>query len=571
MYAFKQCLYTIPKKTFILFNEVYSIFYVDKEVLQFISLFDFTTRVYYYSVIEINYMGLNNIKVLMIFEGTYPYNGGGVSTWSHMLCNKVQHVDFTLYSINANFETTYKYDLSSSVKDVLQVPLWAPYEPYDYINYGKAYYKIINRKEHTKNKAIRNNFIPLFKSLIQNFYQEDTKVSSLNDTIHQMWLFFQTHDYKQTMKSKIVWDTFCNQVTELLYETKEDTSIYDLTIGMRWIYRFLIPLSIDVPKTDIAHITLSGFPIIPALIAKYKYNAKIVTSEHGVFIRERLLAINSSNYSFFLKKILVKFSESITKLAYYSSDRILSVNKFNMKWEKMYGAQEDKIGVIYNGIDHELFTPKSKPAHLIGVPTVVAAARIFDLKDICTMIRTCDVVRRVIPNVKFLIYGDNKAVPEYTAECEALISELNIKDNFVLAGYHNKPHELFCEGDVSILTSISEGFPYTVLESMSCGVPVVATDVGGVSEALDDSCGFICKPKDHMALGNSVIQLLQNEELRLNKGANARQRVIDNFTINTFINQYEQEYSTLNDSKLNNEIIAYNVLNLYKTEVKEAS
>ena len=107
-------------------------------------------------------MILKNTKVLLILEGTYPFNGGGVSTWAHMLCNKVKNVDFTLYSINAAYETNYKYELSDSVKEVVQVPLWAPYEPYDYINYGKAYYKILNRKERTKDKAIKKVFLPLF-------------------------------------------------------------------------------------------------------------------------------------------------------------------------------------------------------------------------------------------------------------------------------------------------------------------------------------------------------------------------------------------------------------------------
>mgnify|MGYP000542491020 CR=1 FL=1 len=516
-------------------------------------------------------MELKNTKVLMVLEGTYPYNGGGVSTWAHMLCHKVQHVDFSLYAITANYETEYQYELSTNVKNVIQVPLWAPYEPYDYINYGKSYYKVINRKERTKNKIISKHFIPLFKDLVYNFYNEETDLQALNETIYNMWLFFQKYDYKQTMKSKLVWNTFCKIMNDDFVDEKHSTFIHDLTVGMRWIYRFLIPISIDVPKTDVVHITLSGFPIIPALVAKYKYNARIITSEHGVFIRERLLAINSSDYSFFLKKLLIKFSESITKLAYYKSDKILSVNKFNMKWERMYGAQEHKIDVIYNGIDHLLFQPKEKPEQLKNIPTVVAAARIFDLKDIFTMIRTCDVVRHKIPNVKFLVYGDDTAVPEYTAECKALISELNLESNFILAGYHNKPHELFSEGDVSILTSTSEGFPYTVLESMSCGVPVVATDVGGVSEALNESCGFICKPKDYEALAKSVITLLLNDELRYEKGVNARQRVIDYFTINTFITKYEQEYKTAQPTYNPKNTIAHNVLNLYKDEVKEAS
>ena len=508
--------------------------------------------------------------VMLILEGTYPFNGGGVSTWAHMLCNKVSNVNYTLYSINADFESKSKYELSDNVKNVIQVPLWSPLEPQEIISYGKKFYKTVNRKEQEDDAEVVSEFLPIFRQLITNIYTNKQNPEEMDDVIFDMWQFFQKHDYKKTMRSKAVWKTFCEMITDIVAEDNHyEATLYDLTVGMRWIYRFLIPLSIDVPKADISHLTLSGFPVIPALVLKYKYGTPIVATEHGVFIRERLIAINSSEYSFFLKNLLIRFSEAITKLVYHKADIILSVNKFNMSWEKMYGANPNKIEVIYNGIDHELFAPMAKPAHLKDVPTVVAAARIFELKDILTMIRSCEVAKRSIPNVKYLVYGDNNAVPEYTTECNNLIKELGLEKNFILAGYHDKPHQLFAEGDVSILTSISEGFPYTVLESMSCGIPVVATDVGGVTEALDDKCGFICKPKDYEALGKSVVTLLQDENLRKEMGAYARKKVIDNFTIDKFIKEYEVAYDYIINRRA--QIIEPIYLNTDLQEAMEAS
>ncbi|HLA56118.1 MAG TPA: GT4 family glycosyltransferase PelF [Flavobacterium sp.] len=483
-----------------------------------------------------------NYDVLLILEGTYPFNGGGVSTWAHMLCNKVKNVDYSLYSINAEFEVKTKYKLSDNVKHVVQLPMWSPLEPQEMIDYGKKYYKFVEKKEKKDDNVISEVFLPIFERLIANIYSDITDVEELDDTIFDMWRFFQKHDYKKTMKSSLVWNSFCYHVGDILATDNDKATLYDLTVAMRWIYRFLLPLSVEVPKADISHLTLAGFPVIPALVLKYKYGTPMIVTEHGVFIRERLIAINTSEYSFFLKKMLIKFSESITELVYYKADRILSVNKFNISWEKLYGANPNKIEVIYNGIDHQLFVPTPKPQHLVGTPTVVAAARIFELKDIFTMIRSCAVAKRSIPNVKYLVYGDNNAVPEYTEQCEKLIDELGVRDNFILAGYHSKPETLFCEGDISILTSISEGFPYTVLESMSCGIPVVATDVGGVTEALDENCGFICKPKDHEEIGMRVVELLQNKEMRAQMGAYARKKVIDNFTIGKFISEYEAVY-----------------------------
>lgn len=509
--------------------------------------------------------------VLLILEGTYPYNGGGVSTWSHMLCNEIKNANFILYSINAQYESKPKYELSSNVKDVLQVPLWSPLEPQEMINYGKHFYTIVEEKEELNEATITEEFVPIFRRMITNIYSDTRKAEDFDDIIFKMWQFFQLHDYKKTMQSMAVWRTFCNLVVELSRNTKEEATLNDLTFGMRWIYRFLIPLSIDVPKVDISHLTISGFPVIPALVLKYKYNTPMIATEHGVFIRERLLAINSSEYSYFLKKMLIKFSESITELVYHKADLILSVNKFNMIWEKMYGANPEIIEVIYNGIDHNLFVPMPKPEALKGIPTVVAAARIFDLKDIITMIKSCHVVKQQIPNVQYLVYGDNNAVPEYTKECEELIVELELQENFKLAGYHSKPHQLFCEGDISILTSISEGFPYTVLESMSCGIPVVATDVGGVTEALDENCGFICKPKDYQEIGNSVVKLLQNSELREKMGANARRKVTENFTIGKFIREYEEAYEKVLGDPTRQELPESFYIHLAERKAMEAS
>lgn len=494
--------------------------------------------------------------VMLILEGTYPYNGGGVSTWAHILCNQIKNVDFVLYSMNANYETKTKFELSKSVKQNIQLPLWTPDEPQDYQSYGSEYYKIVGKKEWTSSPIVSEKFVPLFKRFLDFVYNgENENIKVLDSIIHDMWLYFENYDYKKTLQNKLVWEAYCEAIEDHSKSDRNPTaSLYDLTIGMRWIYRFLIPLSMyNIPKVDVSHLTLSGFIIMPALIAKYKYNTPILLTEHGVFIRERLLAINSSGYPFFLKNLLIKISESIARLVYYKSDIIASVNKFNSKWEKMYGADESKIRVVYNGIDPDRFKPRPKPDHLKDIPTVVAAARIFELKDILTMIKSCALVKEQIPNVEYLIYGDNNAVPEYTKKCTDLIEALGVENNFKLLGQNPNPHLLFCEGDISILTSISEGFPYTVIESMGCGIPVVATDVGGVHEALNEDCGMLCKPKDEKQIAESVITLLKDPELRKKMGKNARQRVLDEFTVNTFISGYEALYDELiHDSKLKN-------------------
>jgi hypothetical protein len=63
------------------------------------------------------------LDVMLVFEGTYPFSGGGVSTWAHILCDKVKNVNYTLYSVNANYEEKPKFKLSQSVQKVIQLPM----------------------------------------------------------------------------------------------------------------------------------------------------------------------------------------------------------------------------------------------------------------------------------------------------------------------------------------------------------------------------------------------------------------------------------------------------------------
>ncbi len=318
---------------------------------------------------------MEKISVMLILEGTYPYNGGGVSTWAHILCNSVQNVEYTLYSMNANYEQTPKYELGPSIVKNIQVPLWTPDEPYDYTSFGEEYYKIIAKKEYTSNSTIQKKFLPLFIQLLDFIYEDDAHIATLDGIFYRLWLYFEDYDYKETMRNELVWNGYCAGIEKYSKKKRNPTaSLLDLTVGMRWLYRFLIPLSIvDVPKVSVAHLTLSGFTLIPALIANYKHGTTIMLTEHGVFIRERLLAINTSEYPFFLKNLLIRFSESIARLTYYKANKIISVNLFNKKWEIMYGANPQKIEVIYNGIDEQLFTPRPKPKHLEKIPTVVAS------------------------------------------------------------------------------------------------------------------------------------------------------------------------------------------------------
>ena len=106
---------------------------------------------------------------------------------------------------------------------------------------------------------------------------------------------------------------------------------------------------------------------------------------------------------------------------------------------------------------------------------------------------------------------------------------------------------MFCEGDISVLSSISEGFPYTVLEAMASGKPCVATDVGGVREAVGDT-GLVVPPWDPQSFGEAVVELLSDHERRRDLARRARERVLSEFTIAKQLAGYDELYRELDQT-----------------------
>ncbi|HSE83538.1 MAG TPA: glycosyltransferase, partial [Thermodesulfobacteriota bacterium] len=104
--------------------------------------------------------------------------------------------------------------------------------------------------------------------------------------------------------------------------------------------------------------------------------------------------------------------------------------------------------------------------------------------------------------------------------------------------------ELYVEGDISIISSISESCPYALLESMSCARPVVSTDVGDVKKILR-GFGIIVPPRNPEALGQAVVKLLKDDGLRLQLGHKARQEILTKYSDSVTVDIYRKLYQRL--------------------------
>ena len=124
-----------------------------------------------------------------------------------------------------------------------------------------------------------------------------------------------------------------------------------------------------------------------------------------------------------------------------------------------------------------------------------------------------------------------------------LINSSGLEDYFYLLGERNDISEILSDTDIFVLPSYSEGLPVSILEAMSLGIPVIATPVGGITEAIiDGHNGLIVDTGSTTQLAEAIAKLIENQELRNTLGENARSDFYKKFNINRMLDEYMDIY-----------------------------
>ncbi len=485
---------------------------------------------------------MGRIKIVWTGEGTYPYVTGGVSTWADILMHELKNIDFILIPIQMHPYVKLKFDIPPNVVDILNVPLWGTEEPIEYIR-KIEFSKIYEAKIKTQVDKNIEDIEPIIILVLDHIFQHKHDLDALGDALYNFYEYFHIYDYYETFRSEALWNVYKNYILKHYEKVQEDIpTVFDMIEGLRYLYRFLISLLPTLPKAHIYHSSAAAFCGLSCVIAKKKYGSKFLLTEHGVYIREQYLAASRNQMPFRTKEFLMGLITLVSKLNFHFADIVSPVCDYNSRWEKKWGVDEKKIHTIYNGIDTNVFK-QFKVQKEEDRPTVVMVARIDPLKDIETFIKTAQLVAKEIPDVLFKLYGpivDEK----YYHLCQDLAKELEVEENFVFSGLTNSPQSAYNEGDVVMLTSISEAFPFVVIEAMACEKVVISSDVGGTKEVLE-GFGFVIRPKAYTEFAEKVIYILNNPAIALEMGHDARESILNGFTIEDMVENYGRLYKNL--------------------------
>ncbi len=220
--------------------------------------------------------------------------------------------------------------------------------------------------------------------------------------------------------------------------------------------------------------------------------------------------------------------------------------------KQLYFEEEvpiEKLGLIYNGIT--LSQPHKKKSILRSELLIdedafvmVVVANIIPYKghqDLLTALT--EIKSELSPRWRLLVIGRDTGIKK---DLISYAETNNISNHIKWLGARTDVIDILSISNLSLLTSHTEGFSNAILESMASGLPMIVTDVGGNSEAIiDNYCGIVVPPKNIQKLAQAILFLYNNPEVAKQYGNKAKERVLNNFSINKCVDLYDQLYNNL--------------------------
>ncbi len=307
--------------------------------------------------------------------------------------------------------------------------------------------------------------------------------------------------------------------------------------------------------SEIYRLIYKVYTIKPALIQGWMYHANLAAQLASIFtlkpipvvwnIRHSLYSLNYEKPSTAMAiKVLNRLSLFPKKIVYNS--------KVSAEQHKQLGYPIAKTVVIPNGFDTELFMPSvesrisiraelglKKDTLLIG-----RICRYDPMKDFPNFLHAAALLLKDYPDVHFVLAGTE--VDWHNQALCQLIKELGIAKNLHLFGERQDIPRITAALDIASTSSAyGEAFPNVIGEAMSCGVPCVVTDIGDSAWIIGNT-GRVVPPRNPEALANACKDLLiLGAESRNALGEAARTRIIENFSLDLIVNQYEKLYKSV--------------------------
>ncbi|MBI4303187.1 MAG: glycosyltransferase [Chloroflexi bacterium] len=237
-----------------------------------------------------------------------------------------------------------------------------------------------------------------------------------------------------------------------------------------------------------------------------------------------------------------------------SADWVIANSEAGKEYLIHRGISPRRARVIYNGLNLSRLSARKEAVdevrRRLGVSSegkvVGMMARLFPQKRHAVFLQAAAIVTRWFPETKFALVGDGPL----RSNLESLAQELGLSRNVVFLGEQREVGPYVSAFDIAVMTSETEGCSNSILEAMALGKPVVATDVGGNRELINNGeTGVLVTPGDAEAVASAIGVLLRDQQATEAMGRRARECVVRRFSVESMVSQYQALYEESLDHK----------------------
>ncbi|MCM8809959.1 MAG: glycosyltransferase family 4 protein [Candidatus Omnitrophica bacterium] len=283
------------------------------------------------------------------------------------------------------------------------------------------------------------------------------------------------------------------------------------------------------------------FDVIQSFFLKHSSFVSILI---GKFLRKKVFCRMECSGKFgdieSLKKL--PFSKIFLKV-FKMADGIIVLSKEMQKELEIIKFKREKLFLIPNAVDINKFKPykdKEKLKNEFGYSEkkiIIFVGRLTKQKGVEYLIKSFEKLK--IDEKYLIILGDG----ELREKLEKMVFSLGLKDKVLFAGRKKEVLPYLQVADIFVLPSLSEGLPISVLEAMSCGLPVVVSKVGGNVDVVEDGTnGYLVEPQNICQIKKAIEELLANERKTKEIGGINRKKIEENYSYDTIIERYLNLY-----------------------------
>ena len=485
------------------------------------------------------------MRICVILEGSYPYVTGGVSSWMQQYIKAMPQHEFVVWTICANDEMrgSFRYELPDNVVEVREIALAGR-------SVGRQ--RNVGRVDHRLNEAEQKALYNLFRGITPDWEVLFDILQKKGITPHGL------------LTSRMFQET----LSEVCREEHQYAAFGEMFHTMRSMMMPLFHIMASkVPQADVYHSISTGYAGILARLGSHLYRVPYLITEHGIYSREREEELIRAKWVLpDCRQLWIRFFYLLSEAAYSRAGLVTSLFQRAKKTQIELKCPAEKCRVIANGIGYDQFCGIPPRKDDDGTVHIGAVLRLAPIKDVKTMIYAFSELKKRFSPVKLYIAGPEDD-PKYARECLELVERLGVEDILFLGTVNVKIY--MKEFDFTVLSSISEGQPLSVLESFAAGRPCVVTDVGCCKELVYGSCadnarggetpeqaaGICVPPMQPHALSLAMEKLCRDRTLREAMGREAKRRAEREFRhetmVRNYLNAYDEVFQEWQESDFN--------------------